>query len=337
MHIENAVPGMVLDHDIVDARGSLLLEKGITLTAGYIERLKKLNVSVISIVDDPNREVKKQPVISLLLRNEIEEDLNTLFAFRQDDLFNYKLLSSHFDKLHTVMHTLIDELDCNQDNLINMQICQLSLNEVKHAVNVCLMSVITGLYLKFPRPMLHNLAIGALLHDLGKTLLFTRKRPDTKQFHTLLGRHLLMQSSINPIAALIAAQHHENFNGSGMPLKLAGKEIHPLARIVRIADYYDLTAATAMAEGNSLNETVEAMQSTLRHFFDPNMLNAFFNTIAIYPVGSLVRLSNQQKAYVTAFQPHAPLRPKISIIEEGKTVELDLLFQRNLTIMELIQ
>lgn len=335
MRIENAVPGMVLDHDIVDERGSLLLEKGITLTASYIEHLKNLHISIISVADNPAGEVKTHPAISLVLRNEIEQNLNTLFTLQQDVLFNYKLLGSHLDKLHTTMHNLIDELDCNPDNLINTQVCQLSLNDVKHAANVCLMSVITGLYLKFSRPMLHNLALGALLHDLGKTLLFTKKRPDTKQLHTLLGRHLLMQSSINPAAALIAAQHHENFNGSGMPLKLAGKEIHPLARIVRIADYYD--RAAAMAEGSSLNDTVETMLSTTKQLFDPNMLKAFFNTIAVYPVGSLVRLSNQQKAYVTAYQPHAPLRPKVSVRTEGKNTELDLLFQRNLTIVELIQ
>lgn len=288
-------------------------------------------------MDKYSQSLHTKNAISPELRNEIEKELYSLFSLQDYDIFDDTLRTSHFNKLSITMHQVIDEVDCNIDNIINTQVQKFSQDDIKHAVNVCLMSMITGIYLRFSRPVLHNLAFGALMHDLGN-ILINRNKSQRKDayLHTLYGRHLLLKSSVDPSAAIIAAQHHEHYDGSGHPLGLSGKELHPLAKIVSIADYYDNVLTTALAKGISLNEMIENMLAESNKRFDPNILNAFFNTIAVYPVGSLVRLSNNQDAYIISNRARFPLRPVIRIFEDGKSSDIDLVFKPDIIIVEVI-
>jgi diguanylate cyclase (GGDEF)-like protein/putative nucleotidyltransferase with HDIG domain len=128
---------------------------------------------------------------------------------------------------------------------------------------------------------------GALLHDIGKIAI-----PDKVLFHggplspeewTIMRTHpeigyrVLQRSPQLQRAARIVLEHHEQYDGSGYPRKLAGNEICIGARIFCLVDAFD-----AMRSNRLYREALSAEQADkeiLRNSgrqFDPDVVRAFF-------------------------------------------------------------
>nr|WP_092072737.1 HD domain-containing phosphohydrolase [Dendrosporobacter quercicolus]NSL48908.1 HD domain-containing protein [Dendrosporobacter quercicolus DSM 1736]SDM49124.1 HD-GYP domain, c-di-GMP phosphodiesterase class II (or its inactivated variant) [Dendrosporobacter quercicolus] len=332
MHIANAVPGMVLAQDLFDDYGNLLLEKGITLTESYIERLKKLGIRALWI-EDSTADALKIDAVSPQLRSKLAVYFRTLFNMKFNDIINANLRNRHFAGIAAAADTAITEVASHEENLINLKIRYPSTDEANHAINVCLLSLVTGIYLKLPRPVLRQLAMGALLHDIGKSAA-CGNQPDS---HARQGYNLLLTAGQSHDICRIAAEHHEAYDGTGLPARLSGKSIHPLARLVAIANYYDNALRSTLTTDIARQEIIETMLSQGNTVFDLNLLRAFFHTIALYPVGSFVRLSTGQSGYVIKNHAQFPLRPLVRAIAGEQPVEINLLHKPAITITELIK
>ncbi len=337
MRIEDAGTGMVLNRDVVDERGNLLLEKGITLTRTYISRLKRLGVTAVSVVDPYAESLKQDKVISDVLRDELRGCFGALFRMKAADILNFRPPAAHLEKVDTVVDKVIDEVAGQLDRMVNVQIRQPTEGEEQHAVNVCLMAVATGLYLKYERPVLRELALGALLHDLGKSML-PAGDADKVFLHTIYGRELILRSNLCATAARVAAEHHEAFDGTGHPKGLAAKDVHPLSRLVSIANYFDCAAEGSSWGGDLLTpqELLATMSAAGNRLFDANLLRAFLSTTALVPVGSLVRLNTGRTGYVVANRPHFPLRPVVRVVEEDGHTDIDLALRPNVAIARFV-
>jgi putative nucleotidyltransferase with HDIG domain len=114
--------------------------------------------------------------------------------------------------------------------------------------------------------------IAALLHDIGKFILPDRilkaNVPLTDEDWMLIRRHpqqgARVVSSLDgygPVAEIILA-HHERVDGKGYPRGLAGDDIPELARIISVADTYDVM--TARDSYRTPVSTYEAMQELRR-------------------------------------------------------------------------
>lgn len=338
MRLKNAKPGMVLAKDVIDERGNLLLEEGIVLTETYIRRLQKLEIHQL-VIHDPYAESLRPPD---LLADELRRELFTCFeALLTMTAENMHSGQRYYRRLSHAADSIIRQLEPELPQIMDYQIRRLSPGAIHHAVNVCLLSVITGLYLKLPHPVLHDLAMGALLHDIGHSAI--ARFPDASgswqenKFHTLHGQKLLQQSGMNDTVARIAAEHHEHYDGSGFPSGLSGQNIHPLSRLVVIANYYDEAVTKAITEGTPLHEVSEYMLSMGNIRYDLNLLKAFFHTVAVYPVGCLIRLNTGQTGYVVKNRLHFPLRPTVRIMDASGYLDLNLVYRPNITITELIE
>jgi HD-GYP domain-containing protein (c-di-GMP phosphodiesterase class II) len=335
MRIDDAGAGMILLQDVVDDRGNLLLEKGITLTRTYIARLKRLGIASISVTDPYAESLRQAKAISSELRGELTSCFSELFRMKAADILNFRPPAAHLEKLNGTIDKVIQETAGQLDQVVNIQVREPSVDETEHAANVCLLSVITGLYLKFELPTLRELALGALLHDLGKSMLPVGDS-DKAFLHTVYGRELLLRSNLGKIVTRIAAEHHEAFDGTGHPKGLAAKDLHPLSRLVAITNYFDIAVTASDYEGIPRQEITEKMMAAGNSYFDLNLLRAFFNTVAIFPVGSLVRLNTGLTAYVISNRIHFPLRPVVRIIEDFGHTDVDLALKPNVTITSLI-
>ncbi|HWQ60730.1 MAG TPA: HD domain-containing phosphohydrolase [Negativicutes bacterium] len=335
MRIDDAGAGMILTQDVVDDRGNLLLEKGITLTRSYIARLKRMGVDSLCVSDPYAESLKQVKVISPVLRTELTTCFTELFHMKAADILNFKPPAAHMTKINTVVDKVIDETAGQLDQIVNVQVRQPSEDETQHAVNVCLLAVVTGLYLKFERNILRELALGALLHDLGKSML-PLGDSDKAFLHTIYGRELILRSNLSSAVARIAAEHHEMFDGSGYPKGLTAKDVHPLSRLVCIVNYFDNAMHESDSDEKPRQETFESLADGGNRLFDLNLLRAFLNTAAIFPVGSLVRLNTGRTGYVVANRVHFPLRPVVRIIEDYGHTDLDLVLKPNISITGLI-
>lgn len=345
MLISEVKAGMVLARDIVDDNGNLLLEQGIALTEYYITRLTQLGMTSIPIYDPYAAELKKHTVIAPGVREELALCFRSLFNKKSQDILNSGLRTVYLKQIQQTVGQVIDETEKNLGQIINVQVRQPTEDEIDHAINVCLMSVSTGLYIKLPRPVLMDLALGALFHDLGKTVMPTVEgtAADHGRLHPIYGQQLLVKNKVGSIIARIAAEHHEQYDGQGYPSGLAGKEIHPLSRLVTIANHFDNTMNAATKSGEPRGKIIENMLANGNTLFDMYLLRAFFHTTPLYPVGSLVKLSTNQTAYVIKNKVRFTATPTVQIAERGTRAYslvtgqiVDLSMKPNISIVDVI-
>jgi HD-GYP domain-containing protein (c-di-GMP phosphodiesterase class II) len=122
-------------------------------------------------------------------------------------------------------------------------------------VNVCVLSVGLGVALKLDPLQSERLGLGAMVHDIGKSIIPVEilnkqgKLDDMEyrimQSHVAEGEKILRENHRLPEEAILAVtQHHEKISGRGYPSRLSDKAISLFGRITAIADCYDaLTTA----------------------------------------------------------------------------------------------
>ena len=137
-----------------------------------------------------------------------------------------------------------------------------------------------------------NLANAILLHDIGNAgvpdAILNKPEPLSKhersvmQSHTVHG-HSVLNGSRNPLfqmAADIALNHHEHWDGSGYPQGLSGDSIPLEGRIVTIADVFDaLTSERPYKRAWSTVEAIGYMREQSGKIFDPHLLQLFLDLI----------------------------------------------------------
>lgn len=124
----------------------------------------------------------------------------------------------------------------------------------------------------FPRIFLdiQMVKISALLHDIGKIgitetvlnkpTLLTEAELIMIRSHTILGEKLIEPLMPENILRDAVRFHHENFDGSGYPDRLSGKGIPLIARIIRLADYFDaLTSNRPYRPAMTLDEACRCL------------------------------------------------------------------------------
>jgi HD-GYP domain-containing protein (c-di-GMP phosphodiesterase class II) len=122
----------------------------------------------------------------------------------------------------------------------------------------------------------------------------------------------------------VVREHHERWDGTGYPQKLAGRRIHQLARIAAVADVYDAVtserpykAAQPPAAGWAV---IEAGAGTA---FDPAVVEVFSEVVVPYPVGSEVRRCDGALGVVARIDPGTPRRPWVRFVDGERQVCAD--------------
>jgi len=193
---------------------------------------------------------------------------------------------------------------------------------LEHSLNVCVFSLLVGVGIGLTDEMLEQLAIGAILHDIGRVNLpknlmnkkeLTPQEETSLQEHTKLGYQLLRDKSFPTQVAKIALYHHERWDGSGYPTRLSGETIDLLSRIVGVADVYDHFTGAIAKERYLPHEAIEYLYGAGNYLFDARIVKAFIHNVPIYPLGSVVRLSTGEIGVVVNVEKNVSPRPIIKI------------------------
>ncbi len=140
-----------------------------------------------------------------------------------------------------------------------------------HSVNVALISLIIAEGLDLDKQQMEILAVGSLLHDVGKLnvpqaiLEKDSSLSDTEM--ALMKKHCEFGTELVAIYGLpqeimdVMIQHHERLDGSGYPHGLTSAEIHPLAKITMIADVLDaITSYRPYRPARSIEEAISLIK-----------------------------------------------------------------------------
>lgn len=135
-----------------------------------------------------------------------------------------------------------------------------------------------------------TIRLAASMHDIGKMAIndAVLNKPDKltqEEFihmkkHCEYGYEILRYSerSLLKTAAIIAYEHHENYDGSGYPQGLKGEDIHLVSRIVALVDVFDALATKRVYKDVwPQHEIIEFILSQSGKKFDPMIVDLFMD------------------------------------------------------------
>ncbi|UXI68161.1 HD-GYP domain-containing protein [Tahibacter amnicola] len=202
----------------------------------------------------------------------------------------------------------------------------------QHALGCALWAASFGRHLGLDKSDLHELALGGLLCDVGKTRipmdLLARQTSLSADEVQLIRRHVehsleLVERTPGLSKKLVemVATHHERHDGSGYPNGLSGSEIPLFGRIMGIVDSYDaMVCVRPYVPSNSPHKAVTDLYEHRGTLFQAELVEQFIQTCGIYPTGSLVELSSGEVGVVSAVHSLKRLRPTVMVLlDRNKT------------------
>ncbi|WP_099469803.1 HD-GYP domain-containing protein [Konateibacter massiliensis] len=338
--------GEYLARPVCIGRDIILIYEGTCLKEEYINKLRELGVQHVYIADDDAEETdksgyKKDSIVKDYrekIRNILERHVYT----SRDELA----------ELREIAYEIIE--DIINENKIVEEIENLKEHEAdiyEHSINVCALSILLAIRMKLDMQLIHSIAVGSILHDIGfryiptsyaNKLMSDLSRKDLNEFrkHTIYGYMAVeYEEWLTEESKDIILSHHERIDGSGYPLRK--KEINDATKIVSICDEYDTLLCGIGCKPMKTYQIVENLKAKRGIEFEESHVDAFLDFIALYPNGTKVETNEGEIGVVIRQNSNFKERPVLSITKDksGNNIkkEKDLLKYLNIFIERVIE
>jgi HD-GYP domain-containing protein (c-di-GMP phosphodiesterase class II) len=214
-----------------------------------------------------------------------------------------------------------------------------------HSLNVCLLSLSLAATLGYSESQVIEIGTAALLHDAGMLLVppAIRDKPSrlsTEEFfevqkHPIAGLLLLNHiSGLPPSTRIVCYQSHERINGKGYPRQRKANHIHPFAKIIHCCDVLEAASSPRnYRQALVPYKGVEMLIKMVGHgFLSAQHVKMLVSSIALFPVGSVVELSDGRIGRVVGANSDSFAKPQITVLTnelgqrlaQQQTYQLDL-------------
>ncbi|MCD7035974.1 HD domain-containing protein [Metabacillus sp. GX 13764] len=322
--------GDQLERDLLHD-GRLILKQGTIIDTQLKSRLNKWGIYSI-----PKKPFSPLPSISRLKEKILEKNLSseelliqtlyldTLLAIADEKRYGYSLNDE--EKIEELGEIFFEAMSNQVIYTKMMELKQKDYHSFLHSVDVFILYTLFAQSMKVKET--HFFGKAALLHDIGKAeipeqILTKKGKLTIAEFelmkeHTTIGSKLLMSNKDTALFADFAMNHHERLDGSGYPAGVTSEYINLYIKALMIVDVY--SALTLM---RSYREPMPALQAleifiSENEKYDGSLLGQFMNMLHIYPVGSLVELSDGRIGNVI---DHSSGLPFLAVIEEKGTLQ----------------
>lgn len=247
--------------------------------------------------------------------------LDKLFSDEKE--FTTELLSETINECKIAVESMVDVIKDYDVSKVQGLIASLSFHDFytyDHSINVSMycISLYSAAKPEASKEEIVMAGLGGLLHDIGKIRISTDiiNKPEklTEEEFTIIKDHPgygLELLTDNPcdckgvdfgIIKRIVHEHHENFNGTGYPKKLAGADIHLLARVTAIADFFDaITTKRSYHDVLSTEDAIAVMSKAVGKKIDPQLFDIFTKSVK-----QLVLTGKMHKELPEEFDPCQP-------------------------------
>ncbi len=326
--------GDVLGRSLYNESRELLLAAGYKLTADMVKRLDQRGFNYVYIMDGVADDISPEEVISDTLRVSVKKsvedawgDIRSNPALRGLEPTNIEERLDNDPKLKNLLQMsafrkqaadLLDEVIGNNVQVFSsLPIRSEDDHHVQHAIDVALISILMGQELAMHWDDLRSLATSALLHDVGKTVLLSKKdkvsRALLREREVMMREHptysMLIMRGSDPASfkeQLAVHEHHEQLDGKGYPMGLTGEDVPLLKRsgtggsrkifrlsmVLAVANRYDNLVSGAYDDINyTPEEALKRLVSESGVMWNSYAVKALGQVIQLYPVGTMVRLT----------------------------------------------
>ena len=349
--VDNLKENDILAFPILSHSGTVLIHADVALTEELIERAINLGVRTVYIKDEKEGIVRENTSDSDTAREEEE------YPYRLEETANNsrqivkKILEKHIYKHNEELKIIVNEAQRILDTVIAepevvnniTEIRNVSTDMYTHCINVCSLSTILALKLKMTERQVHNVALGAILHDIGLKYIRVpyenisiedmnyRDLLEYKK-HTIYGYSSVEKEEwLSDTAKEIILLHHENVKGTGFPFQQRNGKLKAEVRLVSVCDDFDSLVSGIGNRKMKIYEAIEYIKVHTGMEYDATIANKLLESVAVYPVGMNVMTNEGEIGVVVRQNREVTDRPVIRMLRYAdgtdykEEVEKDLL------------
>ncbi len=316
-----------------------LLRHGVHLSAKMAARLSELDVRAVWIEDDLGEGIIPTEPLPEPVRRATEQAVNScLTAARSATENQSSLPAAAVSRIENAAASIIQALaNCPDATLALDDLASAESYAYSHAVRVATLGLLVGQrmfrqagwvdyrgQLRHDREQerLSQLAVGLLLHDIGKISIpseiltkpgaLTPQEWELIKTHPLAGASILSSDLVSPLSIAVVRDHHERWDGLGYPGGRKETETHEFARIAAVADVYDaITADRPFRSATAPHVAVRVVCEGAGTQFDAAVVEYFKQVAMPYPVGYTVALPDGSSGVVSGVDAENPEYPVI--------------------------
>ncbi len=252
----------------------------------------------------------------------------------------------YLDLRFNILNVMENFMGRHQELLNLISVKQKDLMTFVHLLNVSILSMYTSSKLGFSKDDVLDIGIAALFHDIGKIsishrILKKKSKLSEDEFlkiqdHSILGTKILTRhvEMLGVLPVVVAFEHHMRYDLKGYPKAAFPHTPHLASYIVSLCDVYDaLTQRRTYKKDYPPIEIYDLMMKEKGKLFEPKLLDKFFKIMGVWPIGTVVSLSNRNIAVVREANERDIFRPIVEVISpKNKRGTIDLLKNKDISI-----
>ena len=338
--VSELAAGQRFSHPVYMDEDNLFVPEGLPIKERDIERLRKWGIHEVYSDGEPISEDPQQAFNAFFLKaftSPAQKAITNQYgAMRQQLMELFGRLRAGEKVEQDVVNGLIDRLlrmlESNPNDVIQYMLygMQGETGDVENALNVAILVALVGQKLQMARHRILALVTAGLLHDIGmlrvspeivnkrgKLTPEERRQIQTHPVHSY--RIITKELAFGDEVGLPALQHQERWDGAGYPRRLAKDAIRLEARIISVADSFVAMVSNKPYRTSMIGYTaIRNLLSDNGTRFDPQVLKVFIQVLGIYPIGSIVLLSDSSVCRVLENRSAAPLKPRVKVIIDAE-------------------
>lgn len=316
LDVNGLLEGMVIAEPVLCPKtGKVLLKHGTKITDSLIQTLITRGIKTVAVAEQYTLLVDPVDTTTRELRGLLEDGIvkyapDTPEANKSDNMVNVsrmarKIVSKILENPDIVQFCVISKL--LDDNFL-----------YRHSINTCVLSLLVAGAMGFDAYNMQCVGTGALLHDIGlcemPALINPQQRSPQQESlwkeHPRYGYYFAKEAGLPDNIINMILNHHEYWDGSGYPRGIGGNDIPIGARIITVCETYD---RLLNSEGYPHYQAIEYLYGGGNFYFDSQVVKSFTNNIAVYPLGSMVRLSTGEVGIVVNVRKNLGPRPMVRV------------------------
>jgi len=241
--------------------------------------------------------------------------------------------------IRNVADEFLQELQSDSDQTISTALKQNADQQLAvRSVQLSVLSIAIARAMKMTVEEQATVGSAAMLHDMALFELPENERhspelmrPESRRVyesHPAIAYDMLEKvRDIDGTVRIIVLQAHEQADGTGFPRRISITRTHRLARVVNLADAY--LTLVGCGQGSQNIYPADAISYLMHHScqgrFDSVATCGLVRAVSLFPLGTLVRLSDNRTARVARAVGDNPLAPIVSVTErDGSQSMVDL-------------
>jgi HD-GYP domain-containing protein (c-di-GMP phosphodiesterase class II) len=338
--VSELVAGQRFSQPVYIDDDNLFIPEGLPVKERDIRRLQKWGIGNVYSDGEPISDDPQEAFNAFFLRaftSPVQRKITSEYGTLQQKLREFfgRIRGSEQleqDAINGLVDRMLRMLDSGANDVIQYMLygMQGETGDVENALNVGILAALVGRKMQMARHRVLALVTAGLLHDVGmmrvnpeivnkqgKLTPDERRQIQTHPVHSY--RIITRELSYGDEVGLPALQHQERWDGQGYPRKLAKDSIRLEARIIAVADSFVAMVSNKPYRNSMIGYT--AMRNLLSDNgtrFDPEVLKVFIQVLGIYPIGSIVLLSDSSVCRVLENRSSAPLKPRVKVIIDSE-------------------